>query len=144
VDPRQYVALVASATDEQLAAALRANRELILARIFEQMALYLDADAARKAEAVLEWRIAGRPDGGHDRYQVTISRGTCAVAREGDARPSVTYTIGPVDFLRLVTGNASGPELFMTGRVTVESDLILAAMTQSWFRAPGPPASTGA
>jgi putative sterol carrier protein len=144
VDPRQYVALVASATDEQLAAALRANRELILARIFEHMALYLDADAARKAEAVLEWRIAGRPDGGHDRYQVIISRGTCALAREGDATPRVTYTIGPVGFLRLVTGNASGPELFMTGRVTVEGDLILAAMTRSWFPAPGPPASTGA
>jgi putative sterol carrier protein len=144
VDPRQFATLVAGYTDEQLAAGLRANRDLILGQIFDQMALHLDSDAAREVEAVLEWRIAGRADGGHDRYQVLISKGTCGVARDGNAAPTVTYTIQPVEFLRLVTGNASGPELFMTGRITVEGDLMLAAMTQSWFRVPGRQASTGA
>ena len=66
------------------------------------------------------------------------------MTRDGDETTNVTYTIAPVDFIRLITGNASGPELFMTGRITIDGDLMLAAMVQSWFRQPGPPASAGA
>ena len=32
----------------------------------------------------------------------------------------------------------------MTGRLTIEGDLMLAAMVQSWFHQPVPPASAGA
>jgi putative sterol carrier protein len=144
LDPTEYAALVRDASDEELAAGMRTNRDLVLRQVFGQMAEHLDPDTSREAEAVVEWRIGGREDGGHDRFQVRIDRGTCEVTRDGDQEPSVVYTIGPVDFIRLVTGNASGPELFMTGRITVDGDLMLAAMTQSWFRQPGPPASAGA
>jgi putative sterol carrier protein len=144
IDPSEYARLVRDATDEQLAAGMSANRELILGQVFAQMADHLDPETAREAEAVVEWRITGREDGGHDRYQLIIRKGVCEIAREGDDPPSVTYTIGPVEFIRLVTGNKSGPELFMTGRLTIDGDLMLAAMVQSWFRVPGPPASAGA
>ena len=144
MDPAEFAALVRDASDEQLADGMRANRNVILDQIFDGMAESLDPDTAREAEAVIEWRISGREDGGHDRYQVVIDHGTCAVTRDGDETTNVTYTIAPVDFVRLITGNASGPELFMTGRITIEGDLMLAAMVQSWFRQPGPPASAGA
>jgi putative sterol carrier protein len=144
IDPADYAALVRDASDEQLAAGMQTNRDLILDQVFEQMAEHLDPEISREAEAVVEWRISGRDDGGHDRYQVLIDRGTCEVTRNGEREATVIYTIAPVEFIRLVTGNASGPELFMTGRLTVEGDLMLAAMTQSWFRQPGPPASAGA
>ena len=144
IEPAQYAAFVRDATDKQLAAGMRSNRDVILDQVFEQMAAHLDPDTSREAEAVVEWRITGREDGGHDRYQVTIERGSCEVTRDGDLEATVVYTIGPVEFIRLVTGNASGPELFMTGRVTVEGDLMLAAMVPSWFRQPGRPASAGA
>jgi putative sterol carrier protein len=144
IDAADYASLVRDATDAQLAADMRTNRDRILDRVFEQMAEHLDPGTSREAEAVVEWRITGRPDGGHDRYQVAIQRGTCAVTRDGDMEATVVYTIGPVEFIRLVTGNASGPELFMSGRLTVEGDLMLAAMVQSWFRQPVPPASAGA
>jgi putative sterol carrier protein len=144
IDPAAYAALVRDASDEQLAASMRTNRELVLQQVFDQMAEHLDPQTSREAEAVVEWRISGREDGGHDRYQVRIDRGTCEVTRDGDEEATVVYTIGPVEFIRLVTGNASGPELFMTGRITIEGDFMLAAMVQSWFRQPGPPASAGA
>ena len=115
-----------------------------LERVFAGMADHLDTEHARDAEAVLEWHITGREDGGHDRFQVVVRHGTCLTARDGDASPDVIYTIGGVDFLRLVTGSLTGPELFMTGRLVVEGDLLLGAMTQTWFRMPGSPASTGA
>jgi putative sterol carrier protein len=144
IDPTEYARLVRDATDEQLAAGMSANRELILNQVFAQMADHLDPEATSEAEAVVEWRITGRDGGGHDRYQVMISKGECEIAREGDEPPSVTYTIGPVEFIRLITGNKSGPELFMTGKLTIDGDLMLAAMVQSWFRVPDPPASAGA
>ena len=72
------------------------------------------------------------------------TRGTCTIEREGEQEPSAVFTIGPVEFLRLVTGNLNGPELFMTGRITVEGDLMLAAIVQSWFRVPGQRTSAGA
>jgi putative sterol carrier protein len=144
IDPAQYAALVRDTPDDQLAAGMRANRDLILGQIFAQMADHLDPDKARDAEAVIEWRIGGRDDGSHDRYQVVISHGTCVIEREGDRDASAVFTIGPVEFIRLVTGNVNGPELFMTGRITVEGDLMLAAMVQGWFRVPGSPASAGA
>ncbi|MFL5838388.1 MAG: SCP2 sterol-binding domain-containing protein [Solirubrobacteraceae bacterium] len=143
-DPAQYAALVRNTTDDQLAAGLRANRDVILGQIFTRMAEHLDPDKARDAEAVIEWRICGRDGGGHDRYQVIVTHGTCAIEREGGHEPSAVFTIGPVEFLRLVTGNVNGPELFLTGRITVEGDLMLAAIAQSWFRVPGQRTSAGA
>jgi putative sterol carrier protein len=144
LDAAEYAALVRDASDEDLAAGLRTNRALILERVFGGMAEHLDRDTARDAEAVIEWHITGRDDGGYDQFQVVVRRGTCMTARDGDAEPDVVYTIDGVDFLRLVTDSLSGPELFMTGRLLVEGDLMLGAMTQTWFRVPGSAASTGA
>jgi putative sterol carrier protein len=144
IDPAAYAQLVRDASDEDLAAGMQANRDLILDQIFAQMADHLDPDTAREADAVVEWRITGRDDGGHDRYQLAIRDRTCTVTRDGDDDPAVIYTIGPVEFIRLITANVTGPELFMTGRITIDGDLMLAAMVQTWFRAPAPPASAGA
>jgi putative sterol carrier protein len=144
IDPTEYAALVRDTSDEQLADGMRANRDLILPQIFAQMADHLDPDTAREADAVVEWRITGREDGDHDRYQLVIREATCEIAPDGDHEPAVIYTIGPVEFIRLVTGSVTGPELFMTGRITIDGDLMLAAMVQSWFRTPAPPASAEA
>lgn len=144
LDAAEYAALVRNASDDELAAGLRENRALVLDRVFAGMAEHLDPDTARDAEAVVEWHITGREDGGYDQFQMVIRRGTCLTARDGDAEPDVTYTVDGVDFLRLVSDPLAGPELYMTGRLMIEGDLMLGAMTQTWFRTPGSPASTGA
>ena len=58
----------------------------------------------------------------------------------------MTLQVKPVEFLRLVTGTASGPELFMTGRLTIEGDMMFAAQVAGMFTIPqaaGPPAQAG-
>ena len=50
--------------------------------------------------------------------------------------PRVTLRIGPVDFLKLVSGNANGPMLFMSGKLKIEGDLMFAATMTSLFRIP--------
>ena len=45
-------------------------------------------------------------------------------------------TLTPADFLKLATGNASAPVLFMTGKLKVKGDLGFAAGFMSLFNIP--------
>ena len=50
--------------------------------------------------------------------------------------PRVTIRIALADFLRLITGDANGMQLFMTGKLKVSGDLFFAQTYQSWFDRP--------
>jgi putative sterol carrier protein len=138
VDPAQFAASVASTPDEQLAEGMRSEmRPMILDQIFKQMVEHFEPDKAQGTQAVVEWRIGGRADGGQDAYRLAIEDGTCTLDEDGSAGPArVTMTVGGVDFLKLITNNASGPELFMTGRLKIEGDMMFAAQVQAFFRVP--------
>ncbi len=134
--PAEFAKFVKQADDRQLAEGLAANRELILDQIFAAMPGRLRQERAAQVDAVVEWEITGPPEGSCDRFQVLIRRGACTALRDGTDAPSVRYRIGAVDFLRLVGGNASGPQLFLFGRLQVRGDLILAARMPSMFDMP--------
>lgn len=123
-------------SDEQLAAGLELNRELILGEVFRRLQEHFRPERADGVEAVIEWRIAGAEGGGQDRWQTVIHDGACSVVRDGKERPRVTFTARPVDFIRLVTGNASGPKLFLFGKLKIGGDLLLARRVQGMFRIP--------
>jgi putative sterol carrier protein len=136
IDAEKYASLVAGASDEDLERGLAENRELLLGEIFKRMPERFAPDKAGDLDAVVEWRIGGRPDGGHDRWQLTINDRTCTVASGGDAEPTVTLSVAAVDFLKLITGNASGPMMFTFGKLKIRGDLLLAARIQSFFEVP--------
>jgi putative sterol carrier protein len=138
VDPAAFVKAVKDTPDDQLAAGMADEqvRKLVLDGIFSQWEEHFDSQKAGDTEAVLEWRILDKPGGGYDRYQVVISRGNCTVRKDGDDAPRVTFKIKPVDYLKLVTGNAAGPMMFMTGKLKIQGDLMFAAGVQSLFRLP--------
>jgi len=136
VPPEVAAQLIGEATEEQLEEGMRANREQILGQIFQTMPGRIDPQKTADLDLVAEWRITGREDGGVDRWQVHIVRGSCHVVRDGDAQPTVAYEIGPIDFLRLVTGNESGPKLFLFGRLRISGNLLLAARMPSMFKIP--------
>ena len=48
----------------------------------------------------------------------------------------VTIKVDPVDFLKLAANQATGPTLFMTGKLKLEGDLMLASRLTSFFRIP--------
>ena len=73
--------------------------------------------------------------------RVRIADGRCTVSRETEGDADVVYELGGVDFLRLTTGQLDGPQLFVTGRLRVIGDLMLAARMPAMFRPPtAPPA----
>ncbi|HEV3227977.1 MAG TPA: SCP2 sterol-binding domain-containing protein [Solirubrobacteraceae bacterium] len=136
IDPEQFATLIGNATDEQLNEGLAMNRDLILGEIFRRMPERFDPTRAANVDAVIEWRISDRPGGGHDTFQIVIRGGACTLAEGANEEPRVIYEIRPLDFLRLISGNASGPQLFLVGRLKIRGDLFLAARVQSWFTIP--------
>ncbi len=132
----ELVALVRRADDRQIAEGLAANRDVILAEIFRRMPERLDRERAGDLDAVVEWRILDRPGGGYDRFQIAIQHGECKVSAQPTDEPRVALTIDPVDFIKLVSGTTSGPELFLFGRLKISGDLVLAARLPTLFRIP--------
>jgi putative sterol carrier protein len=112
-------------------------RARMLDEIFRRMGDHLRADRAAHTAAVVHWRLTGGVgEGGFDRYETIIEEGTCTVHRESTRDPRVTVTMHPVDFLKLVTRNASAPVLFLTGKVKVKGDLGFAAGMTNLFDLP--------
>lgn len=136
IDPARYAALVRETPDEQLERGLASHRDFILGEIFKAMPDRLEPDVSGP-EVVAEWRITERPDGGQDRWQVVVSDGDCEVVPDGARTPEVVLTIAPLDFVKLTTGAVKGPELFMTGRLQIDGDLLAAARMDGMFRRPG-------
>jgi putative sterol carrier protein len=137
IPPDQFASLVTEATDEQLAEGMTTNRELILSEIFTRMPEQFDRAKAPDVTAVVEWQITDGPEGRTDRWQLTIKDGACTCAEGGDAEPDVTFTVAPVDFVKLIAGAESGPKMFVFGKLKIRGNLMLAARVQGFFRMPG-------
>jgi len=137
IDEAQLVQIVAGATDQQLEELMASEaRRDILDDIFRRMADHVDGDRARDVNAVLHWKIYDSPEGGYDHYEVVLEGGTCVVSATPDREPSITLKLKPADFLKLVSGTASGPTMFMTGKLKLEGDVMLASRLTSMFRIP--------
>jgi len=138
VDANELAKNMAQATDEQLAELMSGPmRDQILGEIFRRMSEHFRADAAGDTDAVIHWQIGGGPDGGTSDFETVIRNGGCEVHEgfQSDAA-RVTFKIGGADFLRLVTGNAAGPMLFMSGKLKIEGDMMFAASAASLFTIP--------
>lgn len=137
VDETQLVEIVAGASDQQLEELMSSEaRRAILDDIFRRMAEHVHQDRARDVTAVLHWKIYDRPEGGYDHYEVVLESGTCTVSESPSREPAVTLKLKPANFLKLVSGNASGPTMFMTGKLKLEGDVMLASRLTSMFHIP--------
>ena len=137
IDPREFAEQLANTPDDQLAAGMQSEaRGMVLDEIFKRMGEHLKPETARGVDAVVHWKILDRPGGGYDHYELVIRDGKATVSKEPEHEPRVTFKVGPVDFLKLVTGNANGPILFTTGRLKISGDLVFAAQIAGMFRIP--------
>ncbi len=95
------------------------------------------ADRAGSTNAVIHWNITGRARRRHATPTSWSSRTAPARCRRApDARPEARLTVGPVDFLKVVTGNANPVMMFMTGKLKAKGDLGLAANIANLFDIP--------
>lgn len=139
VDVAEFTRLVQRASSAQLDLALenRRVRDWLVEEIFRRMESHVRRERTKGLHAVVRWRLTGGTgEGGLDRYELHFADGTCLVTREMSARPRVTVTVSPADFVRMITGQASPPVLFVTGGLRVSGDLGFAAGLFGYFELP--------
>jgi SCP-2 sterol transfer family protein len=137
LDPAQFAKLVKNTPDPQLAAVLEGeHRKTILDGIFNRMPELFRPQQAGSTNATIHWTIIGGPNGS-DTYEVRIANGTCetSAAPTTDA-PKLGVTVAPVDFVKLVSGNANPMMLFMGGKLKTKGDVSLAAKIPQLFAIP--------
>jgi putative sterol carrier protein len=138
LDPEQVAGAISSVTDDQLRTALSGpQREAILDEVFRRMEQHFKPSSATGVDAVVHWKVTGPTDGALDHYEVVLRDGACTTSKDPQHEPRVTLTLDAVDFMRLVTGNAAGPMLFMSGKLKIEGDLMFSTQIQSMFTIPG-------
>jgi putative sterol carrier protein len=135
VDPDEFARNIGGMKDDELREAMEGPlREQIIGEIFKRMEQHYRGGAGQSG--VIHWRITGRPDDGEDHWEAVIADGACATSPEPTSEPRVTLKLTGVDFLKLVTGNASGPMMFMRRRLKIDGDLMFSAQIQSMFAIP--------
>jgi putative sterol carrier protein len=137
VTPEEFARLVRGSGDEDIREVVRGLGTVdVLERVFTEMERRFLPEKARGVEAVIQFVVT---DGEEEhRYGVTVREGTCSSSRGRVAEPTVTLAMDLVPFVRLVAGQAKGPTLYMTGKLRVTGNPMLAAGVASFFRTPEP------
>ena len=134
VEPEEFARTIGKTPDDQLRGAMQGPmRDQIIGEIFKRMEEHYRGGGQ---SAVIHWKITGRPDGGEDLWEAVVSDGKCSMSSAPESEPRVTLKMDGVDFLKLVSGNASGPMMFMSGKLKIEGDLMFSAQIQSMFTIP--------
>ncbi|CRK60594.1 Sterol-binding [Alloactinosynnema sp. L-07] len=134
-----FAKIITDASKDQLQSIMvdPALRAQVLDEVYRRMGTHLRQDRTGGLHAVVHWRLTGGAgEGGYDRYETLIENGVCSVNRDLEGQPRATITVSPVDFLKLITNNASAPVLFMTGKLKVRGDLAFAAGLTGLFDLP--------
>jgi putative sterol carrier protein len=81
---------------------------------------------------VVEFRIEAAPD--TERFQLVIQNGTCSLALL-PRKPTTTIALGVEDLAALMEGRADATALFMSQRMRVSGDVLLATRLPQFFGA---------
>jgi putative sterol carrier protein len=112
-------------------------RRPVLDAIFWQMPQYVNRNAASGVKAIVHWHITNGAGSGGDAYELAIDDGSCTARRgKSSAEPQLTITLDAAEFVRLATGNSDPVKAYLSGKVTLRGDIMLAARLQTLFRIP--------
>lgn len=136
-DPKQFAQLVKNSSNDDLAKLVAGdNRGKVLNEVFTRMPNLFRADRAGSTSAVIHWTIGDGPDGSTDTYELVIADGKCVLSPSPEHEPKLALTLGAVDFLKVVSGNANPVMMFMTGKLKAKGDLGMAAKIGDLFDIP--------
>lgn len=131
-DPAQLAGAVKDLPDEDVNAAINEmGLDTVLKEIFSGMEERFLPEKTQGVTSVVQYEI--KTDDGvktwHARY--SPEGGTTG---EGPAEdPRLTIEIGLVDFVRLIFGQAQGPQLFMSGKLRMQGDMMFAMQMEGFF-----------
>jgi hypothetical protein len=157
VEPREFARIVKRLSTGRIAELMVGpQRRRVLDEVFGRMHTLFKPEAAGDRDALIRWRITGGRDRGKvagtgtgtgqddgerggDVYETHIAHGTCTVTPERtDREPQLSLTMAAPEFLKLVSGNASGPTLLFTRKLKLKGDIRLAGGLTYFFDIPKP------
>jgi putative sterol carrier protein len=93
---------------------------------FSKLPGALNPDAASGMNCVLQFNT-GSP------VYLTVANGACSVTDGSASNADVTITMEEGDLIQLMKGELNGMTAFMTGKLQVDGDLMLAQRLQNLF-----------
>lgn len=139
MEPREFARLVGRTPAHELRQVMRsAHRTTVLDGIFVRMPSLFRADRAGSIEAVIHWSVGDRRQGAADTYELVISGGVCELSARPEREPRLTLNLDDIDFLKLVTSNASPVAMFVLGKMKAKGDVALALKIPNLFDIPKP------
>ncbi|MFI5840913.1 SCP2 sterol-binding domain-containing protein [Catenuloplanes sp. NPDC051500] len=137
MEPREFSKIVKSTPDSKIAEVMGGpQRTLILDEVFSRMPKQFRPERAGDTNAVIHWTVTGRPDGGADTYEIVIDKGACTLSPTVDRTPKLALTMGPVEFIKLISGLGNPVMMFMTGKLKADGSMGLASQIQTLFDIP--------
>jgi putative sterol carrier protein len=103
---------------------------MTIAELFEQMPSVFNPAAAAGLNKTFQWNITGDEAGV---WAFKINNGEGEVIPGGVEKPDVTFTISDKDWLAITEGKLDGMNAFMTGKLKVSGDMMLAMKLQNLF-----------
>ena len=138
-DNDDFARAIAATPDEQLEAGMRTKlRGVILDEIVRRMQVEFRADRADKLDAVIQFELTGRPDGGSDVYQIKIQNAVCTVGKGSPFTdtPTSNIVLAGVDFLKMATGVVSGIDLYIGGKMKFDGGMMMLTRMTRMFNIP--------
>jgi len=132
----ELAALIEGRSDEEITHGVEERGlEAVLDDVFDGMREAFLPDKAAGQNAVVQYdvTVAGKSH----TYQLRIAGGRCEVVKGHPDTARVTLTLALPDFLRVVAGKLPPVQAFMTGKLKLQGDMMIATAMQGWFRQAG-------
>ena len=123
---------LAEGSDEEIAQKVHdAGTEQVLDAVFNGMQERFQPDKASGVDAQVQWVVS---DAGEEHpYVISVKDGTCTTERGRADNPRVTLNTDAVSFAKMMAGKAAGPQLYMSGKLKIQGDLMLAQRLTTFF-----------
>ena len=128
----ELATLIEGRSDEEITRGVEERGvESVLDGVFQGMADAFLPDKAAGQSAIVQYdvTVAGQPH----TYQLKIGGGRCEIVKGRADTPRVTLTLALPDFLRVVAGKLPPVQAFMTGKLKLSGDMMIATAMQGWF-----------
>jgi len=112
-----------------------AGTEEVLAGVFGGLPERFQPDKASGVDAAVQWVVTD--DGNEHAYVVAVKDGSCTTEAGRAESPRVRVTTDAVSFVKMMAGKAAGPQLYMTGKLKLQGDMMLAQRMATFFAPPG-------
>jgi len=108
--------------------------EAALEFVFRGMQDAFRSEKAAGRSLIIHYEIRGPRD--VVIYQMDVCDGRCTATRGASRTPDVKLSLSLPNFLRLIMGNLGPAMAYLTGKLRVSGDLLVAAQVEGWFQRP--------